>query len=123
MGITEILRRIWLFSANKIKSSESISKQQTQLTHRWTQLIIAAHNCHRYQIPILNRTYVHTLKQWIWLKSPTEKRHALCAIEVKDDVYQLMKQIYKRNKNEHKRQTNITKHNQTQNTYLEKIRR
>ena len=28
-----------------------------------------------------------------------------------------MKQIYKQNKNEHKRQTNI---NQTQNTYLEK---
>ena len=26
MGITEILRRIWLFSANKIKSSESGSK-------------------------------------------------------------------------------------------------
>ena len=31
MGITEILRRIWLFSANKIKSSESFSKQPTQL--------------------------------------------------------------------------------------------
>ena len=31
MGITEILRRIWLFSANKIKSSESSSKQQPQL--------------------------------------------------------------------------------------------
>ena len=31
MGITEILRRIWLFSANKIKSSESVSKQPTQL--------------------------------------------------------------------------------------------
>ena len=30
MGITEILRRIWLFSANKIKSSESVSKQPTQ---------------------------------------------------------------------------------------------
>ena len=29
--ITEILRRIWLFSANKIKSSESFSKQPTQL--------------------------------------------------------------------------------------------
>ena len=29
MGITEILRRIWLFSANKIKSSESFSKQPT----------------------------------------------------------------------------------------------
>ena len=31
MGITEILRRIWLFSANKIKSSESVNKQPTQL--------------------------------------------------------------------------------------------
>ena len=31
MGITEILRRIWLFSVNKIKSSESFSKQPTQL--------------------------------------------------------------------------------------------
>ena len=37
--ITEILRRIWLFSANKIRS-ESGSKQPTQL-------IIAAHNCHK----------------------------------------------------------------------------
>ena len=35
MGITEILRGIWLFSA----ISESFSKQLTQL-------IIAAHNCH-----------------------------------------------------------------------------
>ena len=39
MGITEILRRIWLFSANKTKSSESFSKQPTQL-------IILAHNYH-----------------------------------------------------------------------------
>ena len=31
MGITEILRRIWLFSENKIKSSESFSKQPAQL--------------------------------------------------------------------------------------------
>ena len=31
MGITEILRRIWLFIANKIKSSEFFNKQQTQL--------------------------------------------------------------------------------------------
>ena len=31
MGITEILRRIWLFSANKMKSSESFSEQPTQL--------------------------------------------------------------------------------------------
>jgi hypothetical protein len=41
MGITEILRRMWLFSANKIKSSASFRKQPTQL-------IIAAHNCHRF---------------------------------------------------------------------------
>ena len=40
MGITEILRRNCLFSANKIKSSETFSKQPTQL-------IIAAHNCHK----------------------------------------------------------------------------
>ena len=31
MGIIEILRRIWLFSANKTKSSESFSKAPTQL--------------------------------------------------------------------------------------------
>ena len=31
MGITEILRRIWLFSANKTKSSEPFSNQPTQL--------------------------------------------------------------------------------------------
>ena len=31
MGITEILRRIWLFSTNRIKSSESGSEQPTQL--------------------------------------------------------------------------------------------
>ena len=31
MGITEILRRIWLFSANNIKSSVSFSKQPTQV--------------------------------------------------------------------------------------------
>ena len=30
MGLTKILRRIWLFSANKIKSSESFSKHPTQ---------------------------------------------------------------------------------------------
>ena len=31
MGITESLRRIWLCTANKIKSSESFSKQPTQI--------------------------------------------------------------------------------------------
>ena len=41
MGSRNFERRIWLFSANKIESSESGSKQPTQL-------IIAAHNCHTY---------------------------------------------------------------------------
>ena len=31
MGIKKILRRIWLFSASKIKISESVSKQPTQV--------------------------------------------------------------------------------------------
>jgi hypothetical protein len=31
MGITEILKSIWLFSENEIKSLESFSKQPTQL--------------------------------------------------------------------------------------------
>jgi hypothetical protein len=39
MGIKEILIMVWLFSVNKIISSESFSKQQAQL-------IIAADNCH-----------------------------------------------------------------------------
>ena len=43
MEITEFSKRIWLFSANKIKSSEYFSKQPTQLI---AELIIAAHNCH-----------------------------------------------------------------------------
>ena len=36
IGITEILGRIWPFSANKRKSSESFSKQQTQLIDKFT---------------------------------------------------------------------------------------
>jgi hypothetical protein len=44
MGITEIVRRIWLFSANKIKKIfESVSKKPTEL-------IIVAHNCQPCQV-------------------------------------------------------------------------
>ena len=46
VGLTESLKMSWLFSANKIKSSESFSKQPSS-THRRTQLIIATHNCHK----------------------------------------------------------------------------
>ena len=35
MRIKEILRRFWLFSANKIKSYESVSKQPTQLLFKF----------------------------------------------------------------------------------------
>ena len=40
MVITEILRRIWLFSENKI------CQQTINSTHRRSQLIVAVHNCH-----------------------------------------------------------------------------
>ena len=42
MGITEILRRIWQFSAKNTKNSESSSKKPTQLIIAvWLQRIIA----------------------------------------------------------------------------------
>ena len=63
MGITEILWRIWLFSANKIKSSESFSKQPTQL-------IIAAHNCHTIIFQTLNSHFLdHCDAGQIWKES------------------------------------------------------
>ena len=43
MGITEILKRIWLFSANEIKSSEFVGRQPTP---RQTQPIIVAEIMH-----------------------------------------------------------------------------
>ena len=49
MGITEILSRIWLFSANKIKSSESFNKQPSQL-------IIAANNYHNASLYLEDAT-------------------------------------------------------------------
>ena len=60
MGITEILRRSWLFYANKIKSSEQP-----------TQLIIASHNCHTepYQVQITLSTFLDT--SWISADSAT----------------------------------------------------
>ena len=49
MGIIEILRRIWLFSADKIKGSESFSNQPTQLTAK----LNLAHDCHDESYPFL----------------------------------------------------------------------
>ena len=61
MGITEILIRILLFSANNIKSSESFSKQPTQI-------IIAAHNCHidnlYYNIKLLKQ-FLSSASRWL----------------------------------------------------------
>ena len=55
MGKTEIFRRIWLFSANKIKSSESFSKQPTELIvelnsslrHIIVTHLVTYHNSHQ----------------------------------------------------------------------------
>ena len=56
MGITEILRKIWLFSANKIKSSESFSKQQTQF-------IVNLKSSLQHILAILDNTYRELLSQ------------------------------------------------------------
>ena len=53
MGITEILRGIWLFSENKIKSSESGSKQPTQL-------IVELNSSLRHIIVTKDIEYCHT---------------------------------------------------------------
>ena len=52
MWFAKILRRTWLFSANMIKNSESGSNQPTQL-------IIAAHNCHkRLHLTLVNHIWM-----------------------------------------------------------------
>ena len=72
MGITEIFRRIWLFSANKITSFESVSKHPTQLivklnSSSWQKLgtIIFGQN-HR------KLTILATAKSTIALGTPKE---------------------------------------------------
>ena len=67
MGITEILRRIWLFSANKIKHSESISKQPTQLNSSLRHIIVTI---------VLNDHYIfYRVEPWerLFEKMPTLK--------------------------------------------------
>ena len=62
MRITEILRRIWLFSANKIKSSEPFSKQPTQLivelnSSLWHIIVTKFSNMHlrTHPLPLLDK--------------------------------------------------------------------
>ena len=52
MGITEILRRIWLFAANKIKSSESFSKQPTQLIVELNSISCTALILHQFMFEL-----------------------------------------------------------------------
>ena len=58
MGLTEILRRIWVFSANKIKSSESGGKQPTQL-------ILKLNSSLRHIIVTLNKKLPETEKPYL----------------------------------------------------------
>ena len=65
LGIEEILRRIWLFSTNKIKSSESGSKQPTQL-------IVELNSSLRHIIVskvMLNINLNYNINSWILLQS------------------------------------------------------
>ena len=67
LGITEILRRIWLLSANKIKVSESVSKQPTQLTveliSSLRQMIVTLHHL--------------LLKHWVFLVKKRKKERKI----------------------------------------------
>ena len=45
MGVAEILRRLWLFSANKKKAQNLLVNNR--LNSSLSQLTIAAHNCHK----------------------------------------------------------------------------
>jgi hypothetical protein len=63
MGITEILRRICLFSANKIKSSESFSKQPTQLIVE----LIAADNWHKGFLSIISLFSSFVFSTWFFI--------------------------------------------------------
>ena len=69
MGITEILRRIWLFSANKIKSSESFSKQPTQL------------------IVELNSSLQHIIVTQIRAENPIVQARPHSKLEIEKEVY------------------------------------
>ena len=76
MGITEILRRICLFSANEIKSSESFSKHPTQL-------IIAAYNCHnsnKIGLETKNSKKNFQIGAWHTIKNPkgNDSLNVLC---------------------------------------------
>ena len=89
------MRRIWLFSANKIKSSESVSKQPTQL-------IIATeirHNCNQYNHYL---DYLDCLD-----KKGTNKMHDICDKITKWWNWQKIEQMTKKNGN-----TVIVHHNQ-----------
>ena len=75
MEITEILRRIWLFSVNKIKSSESFSKKPTQLivelNSSLRQIIDSLVNCDWQYIFLELRdmeTWWRTWWMWFWYK-------------------------------------------------------
>ena len=74
MGTTETLRRLWLFSANKIKTSESVSKQSTQLqvlNSSSNQLIVGAEISH---IDVLFVTIKPQQKQYDELKGRIKKK-------------------------------------------------
>ena len=65
VGISEILKMIWLFSANKIKSSEPFSKQPTQLivelNSSLRQMIDSMDLSHIFFGPIVNFVFFMTI--------------------------------------------------------------
>ena len=84
MGITEILRRIWLFSANKIKSSESFSNNQlnslsnsthhcgTYLSHKCLLLCYCTNWKEKRQLGIFYFSIATTPELSIYFQSPAD---------------------------------------------------
>ena len=62
MGLSEIIKRTWLFSANKIKSSESGSKHPTQLI---VELNSSSKSTHHYGTYLSDKTEVVCFSEWI----------------------------------------------------------
>ena len=75
MGITEILRRIWLFSANKTKSSESFSEQPTQLIFEL-----------KSSLRLIIVTLIQYAKQFVSIWVPLKAHHEIIQIQILTNI-------------------------------------
>ena len=111
MGITETLRKIWLFDANKMKSSESGSKQPTQIIFKLNSslrhIIVTLNLCsgqnyttgfwwlrwswnHTRRIIFrpehTNSTCLHSFQLWFKLKQSIFRWYRHCEVETPIEI-------------------------------------